>query len=226
MVDALTLIKNLRWTDDVLPRETVDWPGNGTKLATGQAAMVLMAGDQYAWIKTTYRDTDMNNLGFAPLPAGPAGSVSLIGGDTYLVSSDATADQKEAAVYWELWRLLDPTEVQTDLEAQKAEENAAVGGPTFPLYKGTYQDNRLAFAKTYYTLPYDNYSSFLDAISSGKVHLQVEPSPAAQDYYQAVATVVSTILTDQSADPAAALKAAAATFQSTQLDHLAATPAS
>ena len=81
------------------------------------------------------------------MTAGPAGAVSLIGGDTYLVSADATADQKEAAAYWELWRLLDPSEVQTDLEAQKAEENAAVGGPILPLYKGDYETNRLAFAK-------------------------------------------------------------------------------
>jgi ABC-type glycerol-3-phosphate transport system substrate-binding protein len=219
-VDALKLIKDLRWTDDVLPHDTVDWGGNGTKLATSQAAMVMMAGDQYAWIKTTYRDTDMSNIGFAPLPAGPAGVVSLIGGDTYLVSADATDDQKEAATYWELWRLFDPTEVQTDLEAQKAEENAAVGGPALPLYKGAYQDSRLAFAKTYYTLPYDNYSAFLDAISSGKVHLQVEPTPAGQEYYQAVATVVSSILTDQSADPAAAMKSAADSFQTATLNTL------
>ncbi len=226
-VDALTLIKNLRWTDDVLPRENLDWPGNGTALATGKAAMAMMAGDQYQWIKTTYRETDMNNLGFAPLPAGPGGAVSLIGGDTYLVSADATADQKEAAVYWELWRLFDPNEIQTDLEAQKAEENPAVGGPQLPQYVGDYQTARFNFAKPYYTLPYDNYVTFLDAVTGGKVKLQVEPSPAAQEYYQAVAAVVSSVLTDQSVDPAAALKDAAATFQTTQLDRLAAaaTPA-
>src|SRR5260221_9589725 len=73
MVDALQLLKDLRWTDDVLPRDTLDWPGNGTELATGKAAIVMMAGDQYNWIKTTYRDTDMTTRGFAPLPAGPAG---------------------------------------------------------------------------------------------------------------------------------------------------------
>ncbi len=219
-VDALNLIKELRWTDDVLPRDTLDWGGNGTELATGKAAMVMMAGDQYGWIKTTYRDTDMSNLGFAPLPAGEGGIISLAGGDTYLVSADATADQKEAAVYFELWRLFDPTEIKTDLEAQKAEENAAVGGPQLPLYKGDYQTARFDFAKPYYTLPYDNYSAFLDAISSGKVKLQVEPTPAGQEYYQAVGAVVSSVLTDQSTDPAAALKSAADTFQSTQLDRL------
>jgi len=42
LVDALQLVKDLRWTDDVLPLDTVDWPTNGTKLATGQAAMALI----------------------------------------------------------------------------------------------------------------------------------------------------------------------------------------
>jgi multiple sugar transport system substrate-binding protein len=179
-----------------------------------------MAGDQYKWIKTTYRDTDMNNLGFAPLPAGPGGPVSLIGGDTYMVSADATDDQKEAAVYFELWRLFDPTEIQSGLEAQKAEENPAVGGPELPLYKGEYQTSRFEFAKPFFTLPFDNYVRFLDAISTGKAKLQVEPNPAAQDYYQAVGAVVSTVMTDQSADPATALKEAVQTFQATKLDTL------
>jgi multiple sugar transport system substrate-binding protein len=205
-----------------LSKETLDWPGNGTQLATGKAAMVMMAGDQYNWIKTTYRETDMNNLGFAPLPAGSGGIVSLTGGDTYMVSSEATDDQKEAALYFQLWRLFDPTEVKLGLEAQKAEENPAVGGPALPLYKGEYQAARFAFAKPYYTLPYDNYSAFLDAISSGKAKLQVEPTPAGQEYYQAVGAVVSAILTDQNADPAASLKEAAQTFQATQLDRLGA----
>src|SRR5579871_853453 len=69
-VDALTFIKQLRWTDDVLPRDTLDWAGNGTTLATGKAAMVLMAGDQYGWIKTQFKDVDMSTLGFAPIPSG------------------------------------------------------------------------------------------------------------------------------------------------------------
>lgn len=221
-VDALSLIKELRWTDDVLPRENFDWGGNGTALATGKAAMALMAGDQYKWIKNSFPELDMANFGFAPLPAGPGGVVSLIGGDTYLVSADATADQKEAAVYWELWRLFDPTEVQSDLERQKAEKNAAIGGPELPMYIGDYQTKRFNFAKTYFTLPYENYSAFLDAITTGKAKLQVEPNPAAQEYYQAVASVVSSVLTDKAADPAKSLADAAKTFQTTQLDRLAA----
>lgn len=217
-VDAMQYLHDLRWVDDVLPRDTLDWGGNGTQLATGASAMVMMAGDQYRWIKTSFRETDMNNIGFAPLPAGPGGIATLTGGDMMMISSKADADQKEAAVYFELWRLLDPDEVVKGLEAQKAEVDPAVGGPALPLFIGDYQAARSTFEQTYYTLPFDNYSPFLTAISSGEAKLQVEPTPAGQQYYTAIGAVVSAVLTDESVDPATALKEAADTFQTTQLD--------
>ncbi len=219
-VDALNFIKQLRWTDDVLPHDTIAWADNGTLLGTGKAAMAMMAGSQYAWIKTQFKDVDMSTLGFAPLPSGPGGSVSLAGGDTYMVSSAASADEQEAATYFALWSLLDPDEHKLNLESQKASGNPVIGGPDLPLFVGDYEAAREAFDKPYYTLPYDNYSSFLTAITSGKVKLQVEPTPAGQDYYAAVATVLTTVLTDQSVDPAKALADAEQNFQSTTLDHL------
>ena len=220
-VDALNLIKNLRWTDDVLPHDTADWSGNGTLLGTGKAAMVLMAGDQYSWLKRTFKDLDMSTIGFAPIPAGPSGVVSLIGGNMYLVSSAASADEQEAATYFELWRLFDPTEDQFTLNAQKADSNPTIGGPDLPLFTGDYQTARKTYEKPSYTLPYDNYSSFLDSISAGKTKLQVEPSPSGQEYYGATGAVISSVLSDQSVDPAAALSAAAKTFQDTQLNQVA-----
>jgi len=45
-------------------------------------------------------------------------------------------------------------------------------------------------------------------------------TPAGQEYYAAVGAAVSTVLTDQNADPAALLKDANDTFQSTNLDSL------
>ncbi|MEO8397813.1 MAG: extracellular solute-binding protein, partial [Chloroflexota bacterium] len=220
-VDALNFIKTLRWTDDVLPAETLGWADNGTALANGTAAMTMMAGDQYGWIKSSFPETDMNNLGFAPLPAGPGGSVSLTGGNMYMISSAASADEQEAATYFELWRLFDPGEEKASLEGQKAQGNVVIGGPTLPLFVGDYQAARTAFDTPYYNLPIANYSAFTDAISAGKVKLQVEPAPAGQDYYAAIGAAVSTVLTDDSADPAAILSDAANTFQATILDHLA-----
>src|SRR5262249_59904157 len=112
-----------------------------------------------------------------------------------------------------LWRQLDPTEYVTSLEAQKATPNPIIGGPKLPLYVGDYEAAREAFEKPYDTLPYANYSAFLDAVTSGKVKLQVEPSPAGQDYYNVVGAVISSVVNDQSVDPAQALSDAAQTFQ-------------
>jgi len=98
-------VKDLRWKNDVLPRDNYDWPKNGESLGTGKSAMVVMAGDQLGWIKGTYSDVDMSQFGFAPLPVGEDGkSVSLVGGNIAMVSSKATADQIEAAVYFRLWQ--------------------------------------------------------------------------------------------------------------------------
>ncbi len=221
VVDAMQFLKDLRWKEDVLPRDTLDWGGNGTELATGQAAIVMMAGDQIRWIKTTFRETDMANIGFAPLPAGPGGVATLTGGDMYMVSSAATAEQREAAVAFELWRLLDSNEIVLGLEAQAAEENPAVGGPVLPLYTTDYQTARSTFELPYYTLPYDNYALFLNAVASGEAKLQVEPSPAGQQYYAAIGAVVSAILTDENTDPATAVKEAADNLQLSALDALA-----
>lgn len=222
MVDALKFIHDLRWTDDVLPRDTLDWGTNGAGLASGKAAMILMAGDQYNWIKSSFKDADMKDFGFAPLPEGPGGVASLVGGDVSMVSSAATPEEQEAAVYFQLWRQLDPTEIKSDLDSQKAQDGAVIGGPNLPMYIGDYQDARMAFELPYYTLPGENYKPFMDAVTSGKVKLQVEPSPAGQDYYAAVGTAVSTVLTDENADPSTVLSEAAKIFQSTVLDHLAA----
>ena len=50
-VNAMNFIKDLRWKYDVLPRDTLDWAKNGQTFATGQAAMAVMAGDQFSWIR-------------------------------------------------------------------------------------------------------------------------------------------------------------------------------
>ena len=140
--------------------------------------MVMMAGDQYRWIKTTFRETDMNNIGFAPLPAGPGGIATLTGGDMYMVSAAASADEKEAATYFELWRLLDPTEVQSGSGSSGRRSGR---GRWWPRPAALHRRLSGARARASNSLTtrcrYDNYSAFLDAIASGEAKLQVEPAP-------------------------------------------------
>jgi ABC-type glycerol-3-phosphate transport system substrate-binding protein len=221
-VDALKYVKDLRWKYDVLPRENLDWAKNGQTFATGQAAMAVMAGDQFSWIRTTYPDIDLKQFAFAPLPtsAGGGSSVSLIGGNVAMVSTTASADEKEAAAYYKLWVTFDPAERKASLDLQQAIPGTAIGIPTLPLYVGSYQEALTNFQKPYNNMPTTNYQEYISAVTSGKVKLQPEPGPNGQDYYAVTGTAVSTILTDKNADPAGVLDKAATTLQSNTLDRL------
>ena len=221
MLQTLNLIHDLRWTADVLPRENNDWPKNGESLATGTAAMALMASDQFPWIRTTFSDVDMSQFGFAPLPAGPNGkSVSQVGGDIAMVNAAATPDQIEAAAYYRMWLQFDPNEAKIRYELGKSDSTVVIGGPTMPLYAGDYQTATAALEKQYSNLPVD-YALFQEGIVSGQTQVMLEaPGGVAQDYYGILGPVVSTVVTEQNADIPALLSAAQKTFQTNVLDLL------
>lgn len=214
---ALNLIKDLQWKYDALPRELLEWPTNGEQLATGKAAMVLMAGSQLAWIKQTYPDVDMNQFGFAPLPAGPNGEmVSLGGGDVAYINAKASPDQIEAGFYYRLFIQFDEGEVKAKFEAAKTDPTAVIGFPNYPAYVGPFQEKFAALTKEYANLPVDNYKLFNDA-TIGLMH---EPQISGQDYYAALGDVVSQIVTNKDTDIAAALQSAQDIFQANVLDQL------
>jgi ABC-type glycerol-3-phosphate transport system substrate-binding protein len=221
LLSALQFINDLRWKYDVLPREGLVWDTNNTAFANGQSAMTLMAGDVFTWIKSTYPDADMSQLGYAPFPAGPSGkSVSLIGGNIAMVSAKASPEQIEAAAYFRLWYQLDPNEIVTRFEAGKSDPTAVVGAPNLPLFTGDYQTQTAALEKQYANLPVDNYKLYKDAFASGASAVMPEPGVAGQDYYAALGTLVSEIVTKQGVDIPAALAAAAQTFQTNILDKM------
>jgi ABC-type glycerol-3-phosphate transport system substrate-binding protein len=220
-VEAMKFLKDLRWKYDVLPRENLDWAKNGQTFATGQAAMAVMAGDQFSWIRTTYPDVDLKQFAFAPLPVGANGTaISLIGGNVAMVSAAASADEREAAAYYKLWTVFDPAERKASLDLQQAIPGTAIGIPTLPLYVGSYQQALTDFQKPYNNMPTNNYQEYITAVTSGKVKLQPEPAPNGQDYYAVTGSAISSLLTDKNADPAALLEKAASTLQSNTLDRL------
>ncbi len=221
MLDALKFAHDLRWKYDLLPLENLSWPTNGEAIATGRAAMVVMAGDQYTWIRQTYPDAPIADFGFAPLPAGPGGkSVSLVGGNIAMISAKATAGQAEAAFYWRMFTQFDPNEIIANYESGKSNPTVVVGSPVLPLYVGDYQVALQALEAQYANMPVENYALFLDAITSGQATMQPEPLVAGQEYYSALGAAVSTVVADQASDPAAVLQETAETFQTNVLDLL------
>lgn len=213
-VDALKFIQALRWEYDVLPGATYDWGSISEALVSGRVAMVIYAGDQFNWDYTQFPDADLTQFGYAAAPAGPNGRVTLSGGNLWMVSGSASADQQEAAAYFQLWRQFDPVEMQTAIEVT----TEAVGMPTLPLFAGDYQEAFTAFREPYNKLPVENYAPFLDAVIGGEVTVQAEPSPNVQDYYSELGALVSEVLSVEDVDVSARLAEVAEEFQAFVLD--------
>jgi ABC-type glycerol-3-phosphate transport system substrate-binding protein len=221
MLNSLNLIHDLRWTGDVLPLENPSWPTNGEALATEHAAMVVMAGQQFIWIRQTYPDAPIEKFAFAPLPAGPDGqSSSLIGGNVAMISASATDDQKEAAFYYRIWTQLDPAENQINLENGAKDPAVVIGAPNLPLYVGEFQTALKALEEQYANVPTENYADFLAAVEDGSLRIVPEPKVAGQEYYGIVGTLVSEIVTNEALDIAAGLKAAQENYQNNVLNLL------
>ena len=148
-VEALEFLQSLRWDLDVLPGATLDWGSISEALVSGRVAMVIYAGDQFNWDYTQFPDADLTQFGYAAAPAGPNGRITLSGGNLWMVSAFASADEQEAAAYFQLWRQFDPVEMQTAIEVT----TEAVGMPTLPMYVGDYQTAFAAFPPPYNKLP-------------------------------------------------------------------------
>jgi hypothetical protein len=151
------------------------------------------------------------------MPAAPDGNrYTLSGGSAQMIFSGATPDQQEAAVVFQVWRTLSAGEFAP---SRTIFQNTQAGGgtPVLPVYAGAVQEAVEAFDAQFITMPVENYQGFYDALNAGEIVLVPEP-PFAQDFYVAIAEVMTTILTDESADVAALMADSAARFQSGILD--------
>jgi multiple sugar transport system substrate-binding protein len=189
-VAAMQFLYDLRWTYDVLPLDLM----GGAQLNEGLVA----------------------NLGMMPPPAAEDGNrYTLSGGYYALINANATEDQREAAFVFEMWSRLDLEQAIANV----ALDPKSIGIPSLPIYAGDYQA-ALDAARTPLvedTVPVQLYEPFTSSIADGSMILVAEPD-MAQEYYAAIANVVSRVLTDQSTDVAQAMREEAENLQRGILD--------
>lgn len=213
-VQALTTLKNLRWTDSAMGHKVLLSMDDVQKLmASGKIGMFMGAGDWLPSVITKYGG-NKDDYGMGPMPQG-GGNATLTGGSTEMVNPKATPAQVKAALQWiayeYLRRYTDPKAIAAYYKAQAAAPNPAVGYPVLPLFSGETQQNFIKAREPYVNLPVQNYKPYLDSLNT--LSLKPEPQVNAQNVYQILDPVVQKILTTKSADPGAELKKA-----STQAD--------
>lgn len=227
---ALEWLKSLMWEDGSLPANTLVSNDDTMKMVgTDQAAMAIAHPAQVQILVGSY-GMDKNAIGYAAMPEGPAGKITLMGGSYYALAENATEEQKDAAFKWLQYIGATPSTELTDEKKatmrESMETSYNVGTSIIGLYDlSLWTDKEVTTAysgelkEEFRNIPTENVSSFNNASANGMKY-QTEEKVCAQDLYGLLDSCIQEVLTNENADCAETLKKAASDFQSNFLNNM------
>ena len=224
--EALQYIKDLKWKYDVLPAHNlIDYAEYYKIFATGGAGMMI-SNDMIASNVVQY-EMEPNHVGMMGIPRGPKSHVSLIAGNTYMVSATATEDQIDAAIRWlKMSNDFNATEnFKTDKEksiVRKVEKNQVVGikgmSPWSDNTESVMFERKLI--DQYANINPNHVRLYNEFVVKGEVEFRTEEPVCAQELYATLDNCVQEVLVNEKADCAAILEKANADFQKNYLNNL------
>jgi ABC-type glycerol-3-phosphate transport system substrate-binding protein len=216
---AMQYVKDLKWQYNVLTADPTneDWSSGFQAIGTGKAAMYIAAQDAVNQ-PTMANGLPVGDLALVPMPAGPKGQYSLMGGTPYMFAANATGAEVTAALrYLEIMGRAPVVTAETsaglraDAEMRKNEGIPVI--PSFPAwtdpaYLKAQQDAVDTFKNVDMRL-YNDYFAMVSKSSS----LKTEEPVLAQDLYAELTKVLQAVLTDRNANVQALLDTAQRNFQ-------------
>jgi ABC-type glycerol-3-phosphate transport system substrate-binding protein len=214
-VQALNMLKTMRWTNDSMGSDFGwGWSDINQAFAAGQVGMFISGSDVYTNMVQSY-NINPSVYGLAPIPLANNKSAGVLGGGTLCaVSVDASPAQIAAAVKWIDFYYLQKYVNRQDAIAWAKTEAATkqpVGTPEVPIFNQKQENLYNSWIKPYVNVPLKQMSPFTTAIF--REQIVPEPEAATQAIYGDLDSVVQSVFTNQSADPASLLQAANATGQ-------------
>ncbi|MBR5155427.1 MAG: extracellular solute-binding protein [Clostridia bacterium] len=222
---ALQFVKDLKWKYDVLPADTlVDNNKKFQLFATGEAAMFLDAGDSAP--RLLQYDMDINDMGVMALPAGPAKHVTLLGGYTYMMPSNATDDQLDAAVRWietEYKSKVDDVVKETktkDIETQVA-DGQLVGIKSMSVWSNDSEFVKWnnALIDKYTNINPNHVKLYNEFVANCPAEIRPEERICAQELYGILDNCIQEVWSDKNADVVKVLEKANSDFQNDYLNN-------
>ena len=217
---AFQYVKDLKWKYDVLTADPTneDWGTGFRSLGTGVAAMYIAAQDAVNQ-PTQVNGLPVTSLALEPLPAGPKGQYSLMGGTPYMFSPNATSEQVKACLKYLEIMGKSPSVSNEAIAGMSADAANRMneGIPVIPPFPA-WSDSALEAARDKAEKPYRNvdmrlYQNYYDMVQkSGNV--KSEEPMCAQDLYAELTKVLQAVITDKNADIPSLLKKAQKNFQS------------
>ena len=218
-VAAMSFVKDLQWKYGVLTADSInqDWGTGFKSLGTGEAAMYIAANDAVNQ-PTQVNGLDVKKLALVPLPAGPGGQYSLMGGTPYMFAANATSEEVTAALkYLEIMGKA-PVATTASIAGMEADaQNRVTAGvpviPSFPAwtapdYLKAQDDVVKKFSNVNMALFNDYYN-----IIKQKGNLHLEEPQATQDMYAELTKVLQAVITDKNANVQTLLDTANANLQ-------------
>jgi ABC-type glycerol-3-phosphate transport system substrate-binding protein len=201
---ALQFVYDLKWKYDVLlPDALMGWAEWIKNYGTDKVGMVLAAPDV---ISAPVADYNMNKdaIAIVPVPKGPGGQFSLMGGTPFMFAANATPEEIDAAIKWlefTGWLPIVNTETMAQREvgiANKAERGEPIGPQPLPVwvdptYKKAIDDLYAKHANV-------NMDLFKDYYAIAPFNVHPEEPVKCQDLYAVLDTVLQVVLTQKDAD--------------------------
>lgn len=181
------------------------------RFASDQIAMMFAAQDRIPALVNQY-GMDLENIGVALLPAGPAGRANQMGGNYYIINPNRPPEVQEAAFKWITWRILgsmDPERIRENGEDLR--KQGQIGALTaLPIFVGETDKKAREAAASYKDVLVDFPDVWLEAAK----YMRPEPPFFCQQLYsEYLGPAVQAVLTEKSADPQKLLAQAAKGFQ-------------
>lgn len=219
VIAAVQYVKDLKWKYDVLTPDPTneDWGTGFRAIGTGAAAMYIAAQDAVNQ-PTQVNGLPVTDLAIVPVPAGPKGQYSLMGGTPYMFAANATNEQVMAALkYLEIMGKA-PVVTEKSIAGMKADaQNRQNEGipvvPTFPAWTDpAYLKAQQDVINQYSNVDMRLYKDYYAKVSE-KNNLKTEEPMLAQDLYAELTKVLQAVLTDKNADIKTLLDKAQKNFQ-------------
>ncbi|MDR3284910.1 MAG: extracellular solute-binding protein [Treponema sp.] len=216
---ALQYVKDLKWKYDVLTPDPTneDWSSGFRAIGTGAAAMYIAAQDAVNQ-PTMANGLPVGDLALVPIPAGPRGQYSLMGGTPYMFAANATPAEVAAALrYLEIMGrapvVTEAAKAGLASDAKMRKEEGIPVIPSFPAWSDPdYQKAQQDALNAYRNVDMRLYNDYFAMVSQSR-NLKNEEPVLAQDLYAELTKALQAVLTDRNANVQSLLDTAQANFQ-------------
>ena len=175
-----------------------NWGTGFDRIGTSTAAMYIAAND--AVDQPSYRGMKADEFFLAPMPAGPGGHFTLMGGTHYFFSPDATDDEVRWALdYLEIMgkspEVTDAAKEGWIADAQYRADNSIPVIPSFPAWIGAVVDEQNKVVEEYSNVDMNLWNDYF-AFSKEAGALRTEEPGDTQTMYKLLNDVLQAICAD------------------------------